>query len=47
MELVTLWLLYLHRLGKVGKSQEAHKSANLETSRKRVLRGKNGFFRGF
>jgi hypothetical protein len=39
-------MLSEHCFGKVVKRQQAHKSASLETSRKRYLLGKNGFFRG-
>jgi hypothetical protein len=39
-QLVTLWLLFEHRFGKVGKSQKAHKSARCEIRRTGVLRGK-------
>jgi hypothetical protein len=37
-------MLSEHRFGKVGKSQEAHKSASLEINHKGVLRGKIGLF---
>jgi len=41
-------LLYAseHRFGKVGKRQQAHKSARFEISEEACLRVKNGLFRG-
>jgi hypothetical protein len=43
-DLYAFCILSEHRFGKVGKSQEAHKSASLEINQKGFCEAKSAFF---